>query len=328
MLHERRAVRRRRVALMPREAVLRPLGVHLNAHAVARHLSEHRRGGDGKALGVTLDHSVRPLLADALHLIRHLVAINKRVLGLGLERAARLPHALERRLQNVDLVDRLGADDRHRLGDRLVGHQRLKDGLTLPLAHLLRVVERSGWHVIARQHDGGGDHRPRQRPPPRLIDARHARDALVPQRDLERPSGALGGTHSARTLLFLRGLALRRRLLRDSRTNPDIGYRRAPCQLAVVKASSVATTIQGFDTRIQPEAIRRSRPQRATASKLRFGYAPRLHDFYTREPSRPGPGFLGLAHISGAHFRVLIHRADVFAVGINVKWIPPHEHPP
>ena len=133
---------------------------------------QHRSGGDVGILAVAFDDAaVRQFEPGP-----EAVAVDGQKAGSGIEPRRGQRHSLERRIQDVDLVDPLGGDrfDGPCHGFAFDNHPKL---LAVALGHLLRIVEQ-GIVEIGRQHHGRGKNRPGETPPPGLVASRFGKIVL------------------------------------------------------------------------------------------------------------------------------------------------------
>ena len=132
-------------------------------HPVARHLGDDRGGGDRAALGVAVDDRFRrPLPA------RSRIAVDQHPGGFESQCLNRAGHRQHPRPVDVDLIDFL--DRSHADAPRRAFDEFRVDRLALFERQILRIVDPAR-KFVAVEDTGGGDHRPRQRRAPRLVDA-------------------------------------------------------------------------------------------------------------------------------------------------------------
>ena len=156
----------RAVALVARPAIARMGGVIIVHQPVPLMLGDDRGGGDRQAQGVASDdrqRCVRPFRAA--------IAVDQDHRRRGAGRDQRVDgtmHGEHRGPQDVEpvyLLDGCDADaDRRHLPDRAA------QILAPDRAELLRIVDALG-HLAPIEHHRRRDHRPGQRPPPRLVNA-------------------------------------------------------------------------------------------------------------------------------------------------------------
>jgi hypothetical protein len=182
---DRRPMLRRAVAGIVLPTISWVLAVQLPHHLVARDFRENRGGRDRVRQMVALDDGGLFARQARLH-----VAVDQGEGWLDRQGLERAPHGHEGGAQDVEAVDLLDA----RLAQR---PDRLDPQLDRDLfAHLgrqaLGVIERAeqpSREPAERQDRRAGDHRPRQRPTPRLVDAADHGARLATQRVLVAEGG-------------------------------------------------------------------------------------------------------------------------------------------
>ena len=164
MFAQRRQMMRAAIALVAFPAIMRMVRRGRDHHPVALFLGQDRCSGDGQAFGVALHHRRRrPAPAGAT------IAVHQYMRAVMFERLDRARHGQHRRPEDVDLVDLRNARDADAPAQRPRLDLRLQLGALLG-AQLLGIVQ-AVRAIVDAQDDGGGHHRPGQRPPARLVHA-------------------------------------------------------------------------------------------------------------------------------------------------------------
>jgi len=196
---DRLAVLQCRVSDIGLPAITGIPGCETTHDPVARDLRDDRGGGDREAERVAFD--------DGLHGTsdrRGDYAVDECGIGARPEHRHGARHRQQSRTQNIKTVnfERAGGADPDAGGAPLGAPlKRAVAGFPLLSGQGLRIVENAPQHfgkTVGIKNHGGRDHRPRQRPSPRLVDA--AYQALAPSLDREirhRPSPPLGLCHKA-----------------------------------------------------------------------------------------------------------------------------------
>jgi hypothetical protein len=182
---DRRPMLRRAVAGIVLPTISWVLAVQLPHHLVARDFRENRGGGDRVGEMVALDHGGLRAGQARLH-----VAVDDGVRGedrQGLERAAHGHEGGAQDVEAVDLLDGRLAQRPDRLDPQL--HRDLFAHLGRQALGIIERAEQPGREPGERQDRRAGNHRPRQRPAPRLIDAADHGARLATQRDLVAEGG-------------------------------------------------------------------------------------------------------------------------------------------
>ena len=167
MFFQRREVLGSSIALMLRKTVIGVKRVPLDHQAIPRDLRNHARGRDAVTQSVaTHERGLRNGKGvDGKPIDQH-------VLHHDPQRSHGAPHRLMRGAQDIDAIDLLGLQDRHRPREVFAGHQLFEDLLALQLGELLRVVQLCDPDLLGH-HYSGRDYRPSKWTAPRFIDPRY-----------------------------------------------------------------------------------------------------------------------------------------------------------
>ena len=123
------------VALVLAEAIFRKTGAEVPHNRVARHLRDHTRGRDAVAEPIST-HEGGLLDGERFHG----QTVDQHVLHEHTERSHGATHRLVRGAEDIDAIDFLGLENRHRPRDVFAGHEFCEDLLPLQLGELLGVV--------------------------------------------------------------------------------------------------------------------------------------------------------------------------------------------
>ena len=212
------------VALVLGKLILGVLRVqHLDHITVTADLCQHARRGDRKAHAVPADDQL-VRRGDARRRAMVAVAVDERVVRRDLQRVNGELHRLHACAQNVRRIDLACVDGRDGAGDSLLKNNG-KKRFALFLRQLFRVVQPLDLTVF-RQDNGGGVHRPHQRPRACLVHAadksmaRRAGLCLIMQVDAHALSPSGGSSSVKRPSLPPRNSSSRIRLMRSVSTSP------------------------------------------------------------------------------------------------------------
>ena len=169
-------MQRSAIAFVLGKSVGRIARFHFDHEAVARDLGDHAGRRDAEAESVAADEGG---LRNGEGEYRQ--AVDQGVIRRDGQRGERAAHRFVRGSQDIEPVDFLGIDDRHRPADFTVAGKFREQPFAGSLRQFFGVVEFLVMKTV-RQNHGGRDHRSGEWAASGFIDPRHAQPALLTQR--------------------------------------------------------------------------------------------------------------------------------------------------